>query len=49
MVDGRPVGRAADFVRRRFPLFWPFCVAGAIVGTAAAIVIAPFWLLSPPR
>jgi hypothetical protein len=25
-----------------FPLFWPFCVAGAIVGTAATIVTAPF-------
>jgi hypothetical protein len=24
-----------------FPLFWPFCVAGAVVGTAAAIVTAP--------
>jgi hypothetical protein len=35
-------------VRRRFPLFQPVCVAGAVVGTAAAIVIAPFWSLSPP-
>src|SRR5260370_11163791 len=25
-----------------FPLFWPFCVAGAPVGTAPAIVPAPF-------
>ncbi len=25
-----------------FPLTWPFCVAGAVVGTAAAIVSAPF-------
>jgi hypothetical protein len=24
-----------------FPLFWPFCVAGAVVGTAAMIVTAP--------
>ena len=31
-----------------FPLFWPFCVAGAVVGTAAAIVTAPFWILTPP-
>ena len=31
-----------------FPLFWPFCVAGAVVSTAAAIVTAPFWLLAPP-
>jgi uncharacterized membrane protein YbhN (UPF0104 family) len=33
-----------------FPLAWPFCAAGAIVGTAATIVTAPFWLLSgaPP-
>jgi len=25
-----------------FPLEWPFCVAGAVVGTAAAIATAPF-------
>lgn len=25
-----------------FPLFWPFCVAGAIVGTAGAVATAPF-------
>lgn len=33
-----------------FPLFWPFCVAGAIVGTAAAIVTAPVRALTgaPP-
>jgi hypothetical protein len=33
-----------------FPLAWPFCVAGAVVGTAAMIVTAPFWLLTgaPP-
>ena len=33
-----------------FPLAWPFCVAGAIVGTAATIATAPFWALSgiPP-
>src|SRR5215469_8207965 len=33
-----------------FPLAWPFCVAGAIVGTAATIATAPFWVLSgmPP-
>ena len=33
-----------------FPLFWPFCVAGALVGTAATIVTAPFWALTgtPP-
>jgi hypothetical protein len=29
-----------------FPLFWPFCVAGAVVGTAATIVTAPFWPLT---
>jgi hypothetical protein len=28
------------------PLAWPFCVAGAIVGTAATIATAPFWLLA---
>jgi hypothetical protein len=27
-----------------FPLAWPFCAAGAIVGTAANIATAPFWL-----
>jgi hypothetical protein len=25
-----------------FPLFWPFCAAAAVVGTAGAIVTAPF-------
>ncbi len=25
-----------------FPLSWPFCIAGAAVGTAAAIATAPF-------
>jgi hypothetical protein len=32
------------------PLAWPFCIAGAIVGTAATIAAAPFWLLAgtPP-
>ena len=29
-----------------FPLAWPFCAAGAIVGTAATIATAPFWLLA---
>jgi hypothetical protein len=39
-----------------FPLTWPVCAAGAIVGTAADIATAPIWLLSgapppfyPPR
>jgi len=39
-----------------FPLAWPVCAAGAIVGTAADIATAPIWLLSgapppfyPPR
>jgi hypothetical protein len=33
-----------------FPLAWPFCVAGAVVGTAAMIVTAPFRALAgaPP-
>ena len=33
-----------------FPLFWPFCVAGALVGAAATIITAPFWALTgtPP-
>lgn len=31
-----------------FPLAWPFCVVGAVVGTAAAIVTAPFAALAGP-
>ena len=31
-----------------FPLEWPFCVAGAIVGLAAAIVAAPFRAIAGP-
>ena len=33
-----------------FPLAWPFCAAGAVVGVAADIATSPFWLLSgaPP-
>jgi len=31
-----------------FPLFWPFCVVGAVVGTAATIVAAPFVGLTGP-
>ena len=31
-----------------FPLFWPFCVAGTIVGTAATIVTAPIVALTAP-
>ena len=33
-----------------FPLAWPFCVVGAVVGVAAAIVTAPFRALAgaPP-
>jgi len=33
-----------------FPLFWPFCLAGAVVGTAATIATAPLWALTgaPP-
>jgi hypothetical protein len=27
-----------------FPLAWPFCAAGAIVGTAANVVTAPIWI-----
>jgi hypothetical protein len=29
-----------------FPLAWPFCVASAVVGTAATIATAPFWALA---
>ena len=29
-----------------FPLSWPFCVVGAVVGTAALIVNAPVWALT---
>jgi hypothetical protein len=31
-----------------FPLTWPFCVVGAVVGTTAAIVTAPFRAFEPP-
>ena len=31
-----------------FPLTWPICVAGAVVGTAAAIVTAPFHAVAAP-
>jgi hypothetical protein len=31
-----------------FPLFWPFCIAGAVVGTAATIVTAPFRAVAAP-
>jgi hypothetical protein len=31
-----------------FPLFWPFCIAGAIVGTAATVVTAPFRAVAAP-
>lgn len=33
-----------------FPLSWPLCVVGAVVGTAATIVTAPFRVLAgePP-
>ena len=34
----RPAGSGACW----FPLFWPFCAAGAVVGTAGAIATAPF-------
>jgi hypothetical protein len=29
-----------------FPLTWPFCIAGAAVGTAAAIATAPFYAVA---
>jgi hypothetical protein len=31
-----------------FPLFWLFCLAGAVLGTAATIVAAPFVALTVP-
>ncbi len=32
-----------------FPLFWPFCMVGAVVGVAATIVTAPIRaLVGPP-
>jgi hypothetical protein len=45
----------AQYIRRPppcspFALFWPFCVAGAVVGTAVSIVGTSFWALaSAPR
>ena len=29
-----------------FPLSWPFCIAGAAVGTAATIATAPFYAVA---
>jgi hypothetical protein len=39
-----------DYAPCSSPLAWPFCAAGAVVGAAATIATAPFWLLSgtPP-
>jgi hypothetical protein len=31
-----------------FPLTWPFCVVGAVVGTAATVVSAPFRAVAAP-
>jgi hypothetical protein len=31
-----------------FPLFWPFCIVGAVIGAVATIVTAPFWALTVP-
>ncbi len=31
-----------------FPLTWPFCIVGAVVGTTAAVVTAPFRVVAPP-
>jgi hypothetical protein len=31
-----------------FPLFWPFCAAAAVVGTAGMIVTAPLRAAAPP-
>jgi hypothetical protein len=31
-----------------FPLSWPFCIVGAVVGTTAAVVTAPFRAVGPP-
>ena len=30
-----------------FPLTWPFCIVGAVVGTAATVVSAPFRAAAP--
>ena len=31
-----------------FPLFWPFCAAGAVVGAAAAVAPAPVRAVAAP-
>jgi hypothetical protein len=31
-----------------FPLFWPFCAAAAVVGTAGMVVTAPFRAIAAP-
>src|SRR5437868_1170550 len=35
-------GSKAQYYCDPFPLAWPFCIAGAAVGTAASIATAPF-------
>jgi hypothetical protein len=41
-LPGAPAKAQYYYPCNPFPLTWPFCVAGAAVGTAAAIATAPF-------
>jgi hypothetical protein len=43
----RPAYRTTGSNACWFPLFWPFCAAGAVVGTAGAIASAPFQAAEP--
>jgi hypothetical protein len=38
-----PISANAQYHYCEFPLNWPFCIAGAAVGTAATIATAPFY------
>lgn len=41
-IAAAPFGAANAQYCSSFPLEWPFCIAGAAVGTAATIATAPF-------
>jgi hypothetical protein len=41
-IAAAPQPANAQYYDCSFPLAWPFCIAGAAVATAGAIVTAPF-------
>ena len=49
ILAGLPLSAAkAQYYCNPFPLFWPVCAAGAVVGTAAAVATAPLRAIAPP-